>query len=104
MSLVPSPCKYKGHPFGESVDVQDVEHWVVSCIRFLTTPDDIDGAYFAKLDDSLVVARKAWTGPARALHGAWTAGLNEFPSSPMQRAKIATQSPADDEEVLTNHE
>jgi hypothetical protein len=28
--------------------------------------------------------------------GAWAAGLKAFPSARMQRAKIATQSPADE--------
>lgn len=35
----------------------------------------------------------------RVLHrGAWPAGLDEFPSAPMQRAKSAMQSLADEKE------
>jgi hypothetical protein len=60
----------------------------------LTPQDFADGANCAELKDSAVVARKELTGRMRALQGVWAAGLNEFPSMPMQRAKVARQSPA----------
>jgi hypothetical protein len=79
-----------------SAAVQTLEQLGAVCSRSLTPPNFSNGACCAELNEFEALAVETLIGTTHALKGAWAAGLNEFPSVPMQRAKNATQSPADE--------